>query len=209
MYCTSMMIFSLQIYPPWWARHSWPAWRDKGTPLPDPGCRQPSLYSDQSPPMSSSHWQHSCAPQIYKIEDNIFKKMMTICQTYLDPSAEPKYHMASTFWCSAKYFVMWSRDPERMLTTPPGRSLVSNIYNKMLVKDGHVTFRWPPDLIHVKSQYWIFFTRDDDHGVGSCDGRSEQRHETEKRTGVRTWDSNDSNRFMNLDHGSCKRINYS
>ena len=61
------------------------------------------------------------------------------------------------------------------------------------------------DLVHVKSQYWILFTGNNDHRVGSGDGCSEQRHETEKRTGVRTGDSNDSNRFMNLDHGSCNK----
>ena len=47
--------------------------------------------------------------------------------TNLAPAAEPKYHMASTAWCSARYLVTWSLAPDRMFTTPPGRSLVSNI----------------------------------------------------------------------------------
>ena len=36
------------------------------------------------------------------------------------------YHMASTSWCSVRNFVRWSRDPVTILTTPPGRSDVSN-----------------------------------------------------------------------------------
>ncbi len=38
------------------------------------------------------------------------------------------YHMASTSWCSVRYFDRWSRDPVTILTTPPGRSDVSNTY---------------------------------------------------------------------------------
>ena len=36
--------------------------------------------------------------------------------------------MASTSWCSVRYFVRWSCDPVTILTTPPGRSDVSNTF---------------------------------------------------------------------------------
>ena len=42
------------------------------------------------------------------------------------PSPCTPHHIASTSWCSARYLVRWSRDPVTMLTTPPGRSDVSN-----------------------------------------------------------------------------------
>ena len=38
------------------------------------------------------------------------------------------HHMASTSWCSVRNFVRWSRDPVTILTTPPGRSDVSNTW---------------------------------------------------------------------------------
>ena len=55
-------------------------------------------------------------------------------------------------------------------------------------------------LVHVKSQDWIFFTRDNDNRVGSCDGGPKERHEAEERLVVRTSDANNSDWFMNLNH---------
>ena len=43
------------------------------------------------------------------------------------------HHMASTSWCSVRNFVRWSRDPVTILTTPPGRSDVSNTWAREMV----------------------------------------------------------------------------
>jgi hypothetical protein len=49
--------------------------------------------------------------------------------TNFDPSAVPKYHIDCMSWCSVRYLVKWLRSPVMMLTTPPGKSDVSNTCN--------------------------------------------------------------------------------
>ena len=56
-------------------------------------------------------------------------------------------------------------------------------------------------LIHLQGQHWVLLTGHNHHGVGPRDGGAEQGDEAEERSLVRAGNSDDSDRFVDLDDG--------
>ena len=56
-------------------------------------------------------------------------------------------------------------------------------------------------LVHLQSQDWVLLTWNNHHGVGPRDGGAEQGDEAEERSLVRAGNSDDSDRFVDLDDG--------
>ena len=114
------------------------------------------------------------------MKQHYYDRFTSQASIYLKPSA---YHIASTSWCSVKYFVRWSRDPVTMLTTPPGRSDVSNTYIT------ESSSKWQKirklmifaHLVQVCSWEWIFLTGNYDDSVATDNGRGKERHKGQQR----------------------------